>query len=105
MAGPTADFRTQQIESELKVLIVESLRLEGVQAHDIDREAALVGGGLGLDSIDVLELAMAINKRYGVKIEAEDATEREIFKSVRALAAFIVDETSRLLTRGEGAAT
>ncbi|MEO8214817.1 MAG: phosphopantetheine-binding protein, partial [Myxococcales bacterium] len=56
---------TTDIEAELKALIVEALMLEDVTPADIDSEAAIFGDGLGLDSIDALELALAINKRYG----------------------------------------
>ncbi len=78
-----------ELEREIKVLIVESLRLEGVAPEGIDSTAPLFGEGLGLDSIDALELAMALRKRFGVKFEASNAANREIFGSVRALAAFV----------------
>ena len=84
--------REPQIEAELKKLIVDVLALEDVKAEDIDSEAAIFGAGLGLDSIDALELALAIGKRYGVKIKSDDERNREIFASVRNLAAFITRE-------------
>lgn len=78
------------LENEIKALIVEALMLEDRTADDLDAEAALVGpGGIGLDSIDVLELAMALHRRYGVKTKGDDARNREIFASVRSLAAFV----------------
>ena len=77
------------LEKELKVLIVESLMLDDVKPEQIDSEAPLFVKGLGLDSIDALELAMAIAKKYGVTIKAEDERNRDIFASVRSLAAFI----------------
>jgi acyl carrier protein len=82
----------KDIESELKRVIVESLVLEDVVPGDIDSDAALFGEGLGLDSIDALELSIEIGRRYGVRIKADDERNREIFRSVRALAAFIAAE-------------
>ena len=80
------------IEAELKTLIVEVLALEDVKPAQIDSQAAIFGSGLGLDSIDALELALAIGKKYGVKIKSDDERNREIFASVRNLATFIARE-------------
>jgi acyl carrier protein len=83
------------LEREIKQLIVDALMLEDKSADDIDAAAPLFGqGGLGLDSIDVLELAMALHKRYGVKTKGDDARNREIFASVRSLAEFVEHERS-----------
>lgn len=79
----------EQLERELKHLIVSSLMLEDVTADEIEAEAALFGEGLGLDSIDALELAMAIERRFGLKIQPSDEEGPKIFASVRALAAHI----------------
>ncbi len=79
----------EAFESEIKVLIVEALMLEDVQPDEIDPEAPLFVEGLGLDSIDALELAIAIDKKYGVKIKAEDENTREVFRSVRSLATHV----------------
>ena len=79
----------QALEHELKELIVESLMLEDVKPAEIEASAPLFGTGLGLDSIDALELAMAIEKRYGVKFQPDDDQNREIFSSVRSLAQYI----------------
>jgi acyl carrier protein len=84
-----------EIEDELKQMIVKTLMLEDLTAAEIDRDAQLFGGGLGLDSIDALELALAISKRYGVRIAADDERNREIFRTVGTLAAFIAEETKR----------
>ena len=73
-------------ETELAELLVESLNLEGVNAADIDPEAPLFGDGLGLDSIDALELALAISKRYGFQLRSDSDENRRIFGSLRALA-------------------
>jgi acyl carrier protein len=79
----------QDIERELKHLIVEALVLEDVEPDSIDPEAPLFVEGLGLDSIDALELAMAIERKYQVTFEADDERNREIFATVRSLATFV----------------
>ena len=79
----------EDLEHEIKLLIIESLNLEGITVDGIDPIAPLFGEGLGLDSIDALEIAMEIRKRYGVKTTADDARNREIFASVRSLAGFV----------------
>lgn len=73
-------------EGELAELIVSALNLEGVNPAEIDPEAPLFGAGLGLDSIDALELALEISKRYGVQLKAEDEDNKRIFASLRTLA-------------------
>lgn len=78
-----------KLEENIKQIIVEALMLEDVKPHEIDSEAPLFGEGLGLDSIDALELSMAIDKAYNVKINAEDENTQAIFRSVRALAEFV----------------
>ena len=80
---------SQNLESELKELIVDALMLEDRSADEIDSEEPLFVEGLGLDSIDALELAMAIDKKYGVRIKADDEQNREIFSNVRTLAAYV----------------
>ena len=79
------------LEEEIKQLIIEALVLEDVTAADIEPEAALFVEGLGLDSIDALELAMALEERYGVKIGDDPEQNRRIFASVRSLAAFVTE--------------
>ena len=75
---------------ELKQLIIDSLDLEDVTPADIDAKAPLFGnGGLGLDSIDALELGVAIQKKYHVKLDANSADTRQHFHSVENLAKFI----------------
>lgn len=76
-------------ERELADLLVESLNLEGVSAADIDPDAPLFGAGLGLDSIDALELALAISKRYGFQLKSDNEENRRVFASLRALSAHI----------------
>lgn len=71
-------------ERELAQLIVTALNLE-VSAGEIDPEAPLYGEGLGLDSIDILELSLALSKAYGVQIKSDDADNGRIFSSLRSL--------------------
>lgn len=71
-------------ELELARLIVSALNLE-VRAEDIDPEAPLYGEGLGLDSIDILELALAVSRAYGIKLRSDDENNRKIFSSLRSL--------------------
>lgn len=82
---------TQKSETEEQVasLIVESLNLEDVNPEEIDPEAPLFGDGLGLDSIDGLEIALALSKKYGVKLRADDPDNVKIFASLRSLAAYV----------------
>ncbi len=82
-----------QLIPELKQLIIDSLDLEDVKPDDIDAAAPLFGGGgLGLDSIDALELGVAVQKRYQVKLDANSADTRQHFQSVESLAKFIISQ-------------
>jgi len=81
-------------ELELARLIVVTLNLE-VRAEDIDPDASLYGEGLGLDSIDVLEIALAASKTYGVKLRSDDENNREIFGSLRGLNRHIQQHRAR----------
>jgi acyl carrier protein len=76
-------------ERELAELVVGSLNLENIKAEDVDPDAALFGGDLGLDSIDALELALAVSKRYGFSLRSDNADNKRIFSSLRALAEHI----------------
>jgi acyl carrier protein len=76
-------------QKELAELIVGALNLEGVDPAGIDPDAALFGSGLGLDSIDALELALEISKRYGVQLKADDEDNKRIFVSLRTLSDYI----------------
>lgn len=78
------------LHNALKRLIIDTLSLEDVSVDDIDSEAPLFGDdGLGLDSIDALELGLAVKKNYGVVLSAENEAMRQHFYSVATLAAFI----------------
>ena len=72
-------------ERELAELLVQSLNLDDVAAESIDPEASLFNTGLGLDSIDALELALAISKKYGFQLRSDNEDNRRIFASLRAL--------------------
>jgi acyl carrier protein len=76
-------------ERELADLLVECLNLEDVDPASIDPEAPLFNAGLGLDSIDALELALAISKKYGFQLRSDNDDNRQIFSSLRALSAHI----------------
>ena len=83
------DIKTQTTqEAELARLIVKTLNLD-VPAVEIDPQAPLYGEGLGLDSIDMLEIALAVSQQYGVKLRADDKNNAQIFSSLRSLNAFI----------------
>lgn len=77
------------MELEIKQLIVSALNLEDITEAEIDSEAPLFGDGLGLDSIDALELGLALQKRYGVVLAADSQETRRHFASVAALARFV----------------
>jgi acyl carrier protein len=79
----------QQPEDEIKQLIIDVLQLEDITPDDIDPDAPLFVEGLGLDSIDALELGVAIHKRYGIVLSSSSEETRRHFASVRALSAMI----------------
>jgi len=83
----------KELEEEIKELIIDSLDLEDVKVEDIETDAPLFGEGLGLDSIDALELGLQIQKKYNIKIEAKSQETRKHFASVKNLAAFIQEST------------
>ncbi len=81
-------------EREIADLITQALNLD-VPAATIDPEAPLYRDGLGLDSIDILEIALVISKRYGIEIKAEGVENQQIFRSLRDLAAFIAVQRTK----------
>ena len=85
----------QALENEIKGLIIEALRLEDLSPADIDPQAPIFGEGLGLDSIDALELGVALQKKFGVKMTQDPGQNKEHFKSVRSLAAFVASQGVR----------
>lgn len=82
------------MENEIKQLIIDALALEDITVADIDSHAPLFNGGLGLDSIDALELGLAIRKKFNVKIESENEDVVKIFASVASLAEYIKTKLS-----------
>ncbi|MDA3877395.1 MAG: phosphopantetheine-binding protein [Halothiobacillus sp.] len=79
---------------EVAELIVSALNLE-VQAQDIDPDATLFGDGLGLDSIDILEIAMVISKRYGFQLRSDNEDNVHIFSSLRHLTEYIAAQRAQ----------
>lgn len=77
------------LETEVAQLIIDCLNLEDIEIADIDPEAPLFNEGLGLDSIDALELALAISKAYGFQLRSDDSENATIFSSLRAMTAHI----------------
>jgi acyl carrier protein len=80
---PTATS-TADLQLEVAQLLIESLNLE-VSADQITPDAPLYGDGLGLDSIDVLEVALVVSKRYGLQLRSDSADNQHIFSSLRSL--------------------
>jgi len=78
-----------KLEADIKKLIVDALKLEDISPDEIDSEEALFVEGLGLDSIDALELGVALRKHYGIKIETVTAEVKAHFANVRSLARFV----------------
>ena len=90
----------EDLREEIKSLIVRELQLEDVNAADIRTDAPIFGhddggNGLGLDSIDALELAIAVNRTFGLAIQPDDANHRQIFSSVNALADYIGNQKAK----------
>jgi len=83
MNRPSNGVKTPE-ELELAQLIVTTLNLE-TQAADVNPDAPLYGDGLGLDSIDILEIALAVSKTYGIRLRSDDENNQKIFSSLRSL--------------------
>ena len=77
------------LEQEIKALIIKALNLEDMSPQDIASDIPLFGEGLGLDSIDALELALAISRKYGFQLRSDNEDNRRIFASLRALSEHI----------------
>jgi acyl carrier protein len=84
-----------KLENEIKELIIGALDLEDIKPADIDPAAPLFGEGLGLDSIDALELGVAMKKKYDISFSAEDKENRKHFASVRALAQYVASKQAQ----------
>jgi len=84
----------EELVLELKKEIIEALNLEGITPDDIDADAPLFGSGLGLDSIDALELIVLIDKKYGIKLQNPQEG-KEVFKSVNVMAKFVSENRKK----------
>ena len=84
----------EELVLELKNAIIEALNLEEVKPEDIDNDAPLFGDGLGLDSIDALELIVLMEKRYSIKLQ-DPAAGREIFRSINVMADYIAKHRTK----------
>lgn len=93
---------TEELIQDVKQLIIERLKLEEITAEDIDADAALFGEGLGLDSIDALELVIGLEKEYGVSIPDAEVG-KQVFQSVRTIAQYIVDNQGKAVAVADGA--
>ena len=88
MSENTAPIYDRDLQSEVAALIVDALNLD-VAAADIGSDDPLYGDGLGLDSIDVLEVALVVSKRYGLQLRADNDDNHRIFSSLRSLTEYI----------------
>ena len=89
-----AGSRQTALEREVAALIAEAVNLEK-SAAELDPAISLFGEGLGLDSIDVLEIALAVSKKYGFQLRSDDPANRQIFASLRSLSAHIAQHRTR----------
>lgn len=89
MNTPDTTVGREALEHEIARLIIDTLNLEHLAAADIPAEQPLFGDGLGLDSVDALELALALQKQYGIRIESDVKDARRHFATVATLAAFV----------------
>ena len=93
---------TEELITEVKKLIIERLKLEEITVKDIITDAPLFGEGLGLDSIDALELVIGLEKEYGVNIPDAEVG-KKVFQSVRTIAQYIVDNHEKEVAAADGA--
>ena len=93
---------TEELIEGVKQLIIERLKLEEIAVEDIETDAPLFGEGLGLDSIDALELVIGLEKEYGVIIPDAEVG-RKVFQSVRTIAQYIVDNQGEAVATADGA--
>ena len=85
----------ESLHAELKKLIVETLALEDTTPDEIETDAPLFGEGLGLDSIDALEIAMVLEERYGVTLDDDPESNQRTFDSIQSLSAFVAESRVR----------
>ncbi len=86
---------SNELIDELKKLLIEGLHLEDITPDDIDPGAPLFGEGLGLDSIDALEIGVMLDRQYGIKIVSDDEKNNQIFASLQSLASFVAEKRSQ----------
>jgi len=95
MTNPSSATQANaELEREVAQLIVSSLNLE-VTPESIEADSDLYGDGLGLDSIDILEIALVVSKQYGIQMKTEGDDNSLIFKSLRSLSAYIADQRTK----------
>ena len=85
----------ENLEKEVAQMIIDCLSLEDITAEEINPEEPLFNEGLGLDSIDALELSVSLSKSYSIELRNNDANNKEIFSSLRSLAAYIEQNTNK----------
>lgn len=91
---PTAPESNTELEREVAALIVSALNLE-VEPQSIGPDSDLYGDGLGLDSIDILEIALVVSKQYGIQMKTESDDNFQIFQSLRTLCTYIAEKRSK----------
>lgn len=92
--APRADAANNELEREVAQLIVSALNLE-VAPESIEADSDLYGDGLGLDSIDILEIALVVSKQYGIQMKTEGDDNFVVFKSLRNLTAYIAEKRTK----------
>jgi acyl carrier protein len=85
----------ETLENELRALIIEALVLEDMAPADLPREEPLFGDGVGLDSLDALEIALALEEKYGITVDEDDVETKRRFATIASLAEFVAEARSR----------
>ena len=85
----------EALESELRALIIEALVLEDMAPADLPREEPLFGDGVGLDSLDALEIALALEEKYGITVDEDDVETKRRFATIASLAEFVAEARAR----------
>jgi acyl carrier protein len=86
--------RCTTLDEEIKLFIIDALALEDITPSEIASDAPLFGGGLGLDSVDALELGVALQKRYGIRLDPKDESTKQHFSSVSTLVELVATTRS-----------
>ncbi len=94
LVSPAVEADLPELERELAEIFVMALNLE-TSAAEIDPDASLFGDGLGLDSIDILEVALEVSQRFGFQLRSDDENNRQIFRSLRTLAAHVAQHRTK----------